>query len=36
MELNIWVSYQRVCRADMFLVIVEFGRKKMGHNQHLS
>lgn len=30
MELDAWVSYQTVCRADVFLVIAEFGRKKIG------
>lgn len=36
MALNIWVSYQRACSANVFLVIAEFGRKKIGHNQQFS
>lgn len=33
MELNTWVSYQNVCDANVFLVIAEFGREKIRHNQ---
>lgn len=36
MEMNIWVSYQRICSANVFLVIAELGRKKIGHNEQLS
>lgn len=36
MELNTWVSYQSVCSANVFLVIAEFGRKKIGQNQEHS
>jgi len=33
MELNMWVSYQGVCSANVVFVIAEFGRKKTGHKQ---
>lgn len=36
MALNIWVSYQKACSANVFLVSAEFGRKKIGHNQQFS
>lgn len=36
MELSTWVSYQSICGANVFLVIAEFGREKIGHNQECS